>query len=92
MTAQTSMLHIRIDDDIKQQAQSTLKELGMSMSEAVRFFLTRVVNEQGMPFDMKVPNASTSRALQESEEIIQRQQARFTDADALFDELEQHGK
>jgi len=46
MTSQTSMLHVRIDDDTKVQAQQALKAIGMSVSGAVRIFLTRVVAEQ----------------------------------------------
>jgi len=39
MTAQTSMLHIRVDDDIKEQATEALSAMGLTMSEAVRLFL-----------------------------------------------------
>ena len=38
VTAQTSMLHIRVDDDIKGQATQTLTAMGMSVSDAVRPF------------------------------------------------------
>ena len=34
MSAQTSMLHIRVDDDIKDQATQALTAMGLSMSEA----------------------------------------------------------
>lgn len=88
MTQQTSMLHVRIDDDIKQQAQSTLKELGLSMSEAIRVFLTKVVKEQGIPFEMKIPNKQTLKSFAEADEIIQKKQARFADADTLFAQLD----
>lgn len=38
MTTQTSMLHVRIDDETKVQAQQALKAMGMSVSDAVRIF------------------------------------------------------
>ena len=59
MAASTSMLHIRIDDAIKTQASDTLAAMGLSMSEAVRLFLHRVVAEQAFPLELKVPNAQT---------------------------------
>ncbi len=49
MAAQTSMLHIRIDDKLKTEATETLANFGLSVPEAVRMFLTRVINEGGLP-------------------------------------------
>lgn len=49
MAAQTSMLHIRVDDKLKADATETLANFGLSVSEAVRIFLTRVAKEGGLP-------------------------------------------
>lgn len=49
MTAQTSMLHVRVDNETKAQATATLKAMGLSVSEAVRLLLHRVVNDQALP-------------------------------------------
>lgn len=43
MSAQTSMLHIRVDDEIKDQATHALISMGLSRSDAVRLFLRRVI-------------------------------------------------
>jgi DNA-damage-inducible protein J len=48
--ASTSMLHVRVEDGLKAEASATLAAMGLSVSEAVRLFLTRVVAEQQMPF------------------------------------------
>ncbi|MCC9001500.1 MAG: type II toxin-antitoxin system RelB/DinJ family antitoxin, partial [Candidatus Competibacter sp.] len=61
----------------------------LSLSDAVRVFLTRVVAEQGLPFALKAPNAETRAALAEAEAIIGARRARFADAEALFDALDQ---
>lgn len=66
MSAQTSMLHIRVDDDIKDQATQALAAMGLSMSDAVRLFLRRVVVDQAFPLELKVPNAETLAAIEES--------------------------
>ena len=49
MAAQTSMLHIRVDDKLKADATETLANIGLSLSDAVRIFLTRVTKEGGLP-------------------------------------------
>ena len=90
MTSQTSMLHVRIDDDTKIQAQQALKSMGMSVSDAVRIFLTRVVAEQAIPFDVRVPNAKTISALNEADALIQAKKARFETVEDLFNDLEKN--
>ena len=86
--AQSSMLHIRIDDETKTQATEALAAMGLSMSDAVRIFLKRVVNDQAFPLELKVPNAETRAAMEEARAMMKARQARFESADALLDELE----
>ena len=47
--AQTSMLHVRIDDQLKAQATEKLATFGLTVSDAVRILLTRVTKEGGLP-------------------------------------------
>ena len=61
--AATTMVHIRVDETLKTQAADTLAAMGLSLSDAVRVFLTRVVAEQRLPFELKAPNAETRAAL-----------------------------
>jgi DNA-damage-inducible protein J len=90
MTA-TTMLHVRIDEQMKVQATETLAAMGLSISDAVRVFLTRVVAEQQLPFALKVPNAETRSAMAEADAIAHHMhQARFTTAAKLFDDLEKN--
>jgi DNA-damage-inducible protein J len=92
MAVQTSMLHIRVDDDIKEQATQALTAMGLSMSDAVRLFLRRVVADQAFPLELKVPNAETRAAMEESRVMMaSRRQARFATADEMFAELEKIG-
>ncbi|MEI6662658.1 MAG: type II toxin-antitoxin system RelB/DinJ family antitoxin [Comamonadaceae bacterium] len=92
MTAQTSMLHIRVDDDIKEQATVALTAMGLSMSDAVRLFLRRVVIDQAFPIELKVPNAETLAAMNESRAMIAQRRARFATADKLFADLEKNSR
>ena len=90
MTTHTSMLHIRVDDDIKAQATEALTAMGLSMSDAVRLFLRRVVVDQAFPLELKVPNAQTLAAMDESRAMMATRRARFATSDALFADLEKN--
>lgn len=86
--ATTSMVHVRVDDQIKAQAKETLAAMGLSVSDAVRVFLMRVVADKQLPFELRAPNAKTRAAMAEADEIAQAHQARFATADDLLNELE----
>ncbi len=90
--AHTSMLHVRVDDDVKAQASEALAAMGLSISDAVRILLKRVVNDQAFPLELKVPNAQTRAAMEESRAMMQARTARFPSADALLDGLEKTGE
>jgi DNA-damage-inducible protein J len=88
MAPNTSMLHVRVDDETKEQATAALRAMGLSVSDAVRLFLRRVVAEQAFPLELKVPNAETRSAMAEAEAIAETRRARFATADELFADLE----
>ena len=92
MATQSSMLHIRVDDDTKLQATETLALMGLSVSDAVRLFLHRVVVDQAFPIELKVPNAETRLAMKQSRAKMVAGQARFASAHALFDDLKKHSR
>ncbi len=64
--AATEMVHVRIDRRVKERASKTLAAMGLSVSDAVRVLLTRVAAEKALPFEVKVPNATTAAAMQEA--------------------------
>lgn len=92
MATHTSMLHIRVDDDLKEQATATLGAMGLTMSDAVRLLLRRVIADQTFPLELKVPNANTRAAMTEADEIARAHHARFTTAEELFDNLEKNSQ
>ena len=49
MPAQTSMLHVRVDNQLKSRAADALAGVGLTLSDAVRILLTRVATEGGLP-------------------------------------------
>ena len=88
--AATSMVHVRVDEQLKAQAAETLAAMGLSISDAVRVLLMRVVAEKQMPFALKVPNAETRVAMTEADEIARTNRARFSTAAELIDDLEKN--
>jgi len=90
--AATSMVHVRVNEQIKAQATETLAAMGLTVSDAVRVFLTRVVAEQQLPFAIKVPNAETRAAMAEADAMASAHRARFSTATELFDDLEKNSR
>jgi len=64
----TTMVHVRIDEKTKQRAEKTLASMGISVSDAVRMLLVRVAAEKALPFDVKVPNTTTVKAMRAADQ------------------------
>lgn len=60
-------VQIRMSRDLKEEATQLFESMGMSLSEAVRTFLTQAIAEQGMPFRAHIPNERTLEAMRETE-------------------------
>ena len=89
MRTQSSMLHVRMDTEMKQKATEALAAMGLTASEAVRLLFHRIAVDQAFPLELKVPNAQTRRAMAEIDEIVKTRTARFANADEMFAELEE---
>ena len=90
MATHTSMLHVRVDDDTKAQATEALASMGLSVSDAVRLFLHRVIVDKAFPLELKVPNAETLAAMTEADAIAKSRRAHFATADEFFTDLEKN--
>jgi DNA-damage-inducible protein J len=80
----STMVHIRVDEKIKRRAAKTLEAMGISVSDAVRMLLVRVAAEKALPFDVKVPNSTTVKAMRAAD---RGQGKRFDSVDDLFKDL-----
>jgi DNA-damage-inducible protein J len=78
------MVHVRVDEKVKQEAAETLAAMGISVSDAVRMLLVRVAAEKALPFDVRVPNAETVQAMQAAD---RGEGKHFKSADALLEHL-----
>lgn len=78
----TTNLNIRIDKDIKEQAESIFNELGINMTTAVNIFMRAAIREHGMPFELKldVPNEVTVASIEEWKMMFNPSTPRYYDA------------
>lgn len=56
----TETVHTRVTPEIKSKAEKVLSAIGLSTSQAIMLFLTAVVNHNGMPFELSLPNAESA--------------------------------
>lgn len=57
----TTMVHVRVDEQVKAKASKALASMGLSVSDAVRVLLARVAAEKALPFEVKAKRARGAR-------------------------------
>lgn len=75
----------RIEPDLKEKSVEVLASLGLDLSDAIRLFLRKVVDEKGLPFAVRQPNATTVAAMAEARASASE---RFETSESLLDALE----
>ena len=53
---------------MKKELETLYKELGLNMSTAINLFLKKCLLEQGLPFELKLPNKKTMEVIQDIEQ------------------------
>lgn len=87
--AKTDTLHIRIEPTIKQKAEKTLNDLGLSITDAINVFLNQVILNDGIPFEIKKPryNKETMQTLDDAKNNKNVSRT-FDSVDKMFEELD----
>ena len=89
--AKTDTLNIRIEPNLKKEAEKTLDDLGMNVADAVTIFLKQVVLTESIPFNIKKPkyNDETLEAIKEALEMIKNpdKYKSFNNVEELMQEL-----
>jgi len=62
----TAMTHARLTPEVKEKAETILKELGISISTAYEMFYRQIIAHNGLPFDVRIPNIETAQAMHEA--------------------------
>ena len=89
--ASTTNISIRMDTELKSQADALFNELGMNISTAFNIFVRQALREKRIPFDISLnqPNQETIAAMLEAERIAKDSSVKgYTDLDELFADLE----
>ena len=58
----------RVDEQLKNRAEKILRRVGVSTSDAMNLMLHQIILHDGLPFDVRIPNAETRRAMRELDE------------------------
>lgn len=67
MSTADTCVRARIDTATKDRAAEALAAMGLSISDAIRLLMLRIADERRLPFEIKVPNARTRKAIAELE-------------------------
>lgn len=87
--AKTGILHIRVEPSVKQKAEKTLNDLGLSITDAINVFLNQVILNDGIPFEIKKPkyNKETIQAIEDTKNGKNLSKT-FDSVDEMFEELD----
>ena len=91
MAGSTTNISIRMDSDLKAQADALFGELGMTLSTAFNVFVRQSLREGRIPFDISLnqPNKETIAAMLEAERIAKNPNVNgYRDVDELFADLD----
>ena len=77
-------IQARVPDEIQDVATAVIKATGLTVSDAVRMFMTRVAADRALPLDLFQPNAETIQAMEDAKA---GRTTKVADVDELFREL-----
>lgn len=90
MAGSSTNISIRMDSELKAQADALFAELGMNLSTAFNIFVRQSIREGRIPFDISLnqPNRETIAAMLEAERIANDRSVKgYSDLNELFKDL-----
>lgn len=92
MSSLTSAINVNVNNEVKKESTDILNDLGINMSTAVNMFLTQVIRNKGIPFDLISPKPSRKlrKALKEADDIVsgKKKVKSYHNIDDLFKDLD----
>jgi DNA-damage-inducible protein J len=80
-----AMIRARVETHLKAEVEDIFQELGLSITEAITLFYRQVKLNQGLPFEVRLPNATTVKTFQDTD--AGRNVVKTKDAKELFKKL-----
>lgn len=84
--SRTATVRARIDPNLKIEVEELLASLGVSTTDAITMFFSQIKLHQGLPFSVKIPNATTRRTFEATDSG--RELHSHESLDALFEALD----
>ena len=88
----TVNMSIRMDTELKKQAEAMFSDMGLNMTTAMNMFLRQVVRQGRIPFEIAtdIPNSETVAAIKEMDDMISGKipSKRYSSTKELFEDLE----
>jgi len=81
----TATLSVRMEPSLKRDAEKIMKNLGLPASQAVTLFYRQLVLQKGLPFEVRLPNELTRKALEDA--LSRRDLTSYSSTDELFEDL-----
>ena len=81
----TTAITVRLDPQVKKDAQAVLKELGLTTTQAVSLFFKQISLNKGLPFAVEIPNEETIQAIEDG--LNRCNLKTFENAEAALDYL-----
>ena len=89
-TSKTTNLSIRVDTELKQEAETLFADLGMNITTAFNIFIRQAIRSQGIPFSIArdVSNKETQKAMEEARKLaVPGHGKSFSNMDELLKDL-----
>ena len=66
--SKTEIIEVNIEPKLKHEVEEILQRLGLTVSDAIDLFYRQIRQNKGIPFKVKIPNATTRKTMQETDE------------------------
>ena len=86
--SKSEFIRARVDESLKVNIEKLFDSLGLTMTEAITLFLKQCELNQGLPFEIKMPNAVTVQAIEDSRNGVGLH--KFDNLDDMFKELDEN--
>jgi DNA-damage-inducible protein J len=80
-------IRARVEPQVKHEAESIFKQLGLSISEAVNLFYNQVILYRGLPFEVRLPSDETLQVFKETD--AGENLTEWSSPDALFSSIKE---
>ena len=84
--SKTEVVRARIEPEVKHHAEAIFRELGLNTTEAITLFYRQVSLCNGLPFDVRIPNAETLKTFEDTDKGIGL--TRYDTMEEMFDDLD----